>query len=86
LFKKWIDLVNTRELLWADQDILNMTTQFEKIEVNPIYNVSLATKYDFKEWEIRILHHAGEKPWDKNYVMFYDLWKHWRDKYNEYIS
>jgi lipopolysaccharide biosynthesis glycosyltransferase len=76
-------LANEVELLGVDQDILNMTTQFKKIEVSPIYNVSLSTKYDFNNEDIRIIHWAGEKPWQNADVIFYSLWQEWEDTYNE---
>lgn len=83
LSDEWIEMVNKKFYDCHDQDILNITCKNRVKLIDPIYNVSLSTRSDIPDKDIRIIHYAGPKPWDSGATMKHFLWSNAYDNYRQ---
>ena len=72
---RWIQEANDTFYPAHDQDIINLTCRGRIMPVDLKYNVSLSTGLD--ESDIRIMHWAGQKPWDRSDVPHHEIWRRW---------
>lgn len=65
LISKWFDIINTKKLLYPDQDALNLVCCEKEIYIPSMYNYAFTvTKEVLQQDLIRVIHYAGSKtPW-----------------------
>jgi lipopolysaccharide biosynthesis glycosyltransferase len=89
LHEQWINLANTTYYDFHDQDIINKTCVGKILEIDNRYNVSVCTGLglNVEVNNIKIMHYAGDKPWNKNDVFGCELWekkkKEFQDVFNK---
>ncbi len=81
LYEKWIDMANNIFYEAHDQDIFNITCNKRTKKFHYKYNTSLSTGLNIQKENIKIMHYAGNKPWNTMTVPFYDIWKQWVHNY-----
>jgi len=83
---KWLRLINEKFYLAHDQDVLNITCNKHIKNVDFDYNVSLSTNVNLNTKNIKIMHYAGNKPWDTTQTPFNEIWKYWENEYLHYLG
>lgn len=68
--EKWFYEINNNRYQAGDQCVLNKTCKNKILPLDNEYNVSVSTGLNILKDDIKIMHYAGEKPFNSNKVTF----------------
>lgn len=83
LADKWLDLCNNTFFGCHEQCIFNLTMKNRIQIIDAKYNVSLSTSLEYIDDDVKVMHYAGNKPWDldTSSVPKVNIWDYYSDKY-----
>ena len=77
----WLREINERYYSCHDQCIINWTCRGKIKTVGNEYNSSLSTGFPSWDPNVKIMHWAGQKPWNTTEVPLRDIWQRWSEAY-----